>query len=372
MIGAIIGDICGSVYEFNPVKSSDFELMADGVTYTDDTVLSVAVADAVLYDKPFAKTIKEYAKRYPDMSYGHRFRKWVNSESLEPYNSFGNGSAMRVAAIGFYYNDEESVLEAARKSAEVTHNHPEGIKGAQAIALGIFLAREAYSKKRIKEELESHFGYNLSRSVEMVAANYGFNETCQGSVPEAIIAFLDSKDFESAIRNAIMLKGDADTQACMAGALAQAYYGDIPIYMKEKMYKLLPQDLHRVVKAFIRRPEKFTKAELWHRRSIGNLKYFLLRVEQYKEHGGDELKREILSHWISILPVRISYLSHSDLNEESRQSLIDSTNLRWINMWIKKWITKKKVSKPTDRELLEYYDIGKDLIEEWSNKKAKN
>ena len=371
MVGAIIGDICGSIYEFNPVKSNDFRLMDGDVKFTDDSVLSIAVADAILHSKPFSETIKEYAKRYPNMSYGHRFRQWVNSESREPYNSFGNGSAMRVAAIGFYYNDEESTLIAARQSAEVTHNHPEGIKGAQAIALGIFLARQGKTKEDIKKEIELRFNYDLNRSFKMVAAHYGFNETCQGSVPEAIIAFLDSTDFESAIRNAIMLKGDADTQACMAGALAEAYYGIIPNYMKEKMYELLPIDLHIIVKEFKSRSKKYTKDERQHNNEIKKIKHFMTLIEAYKTNKDNKSKREILLYWVSMLPGHYSYgRLPSTFSKEKKLAFRDHIDLRRIQSWTQKAMDENKANKyAISQLLLSCYALSQDLIEEWNNLK---
>lgn len=250
MLGAIIGDICGSIYEFYPIEVKDFSLMKYGVDYTDDSVLTIAVADAILYNKDFAVTIKRYAKKYQGRGYGGRFHSWIYSESLEPYNSYGNGSAMRVSAVGFYYDTIEEVLEKAKQSAEVTHNHWEGIKGAQAIALAIFLARTNHTKEEIKNKIQTRFNYDLNRTLDEIERNYHFNETCQGSVPEAITAFLESTNFESAIKNAIWLKGDADTQACMAGAIAEAYYKEIPQYLKDKAFEKIPNEFKEIIDEF--------------------------------------------------------------------------------------------------------------------------
>jgi ADP-ribosylglycohydrolase len=250
MLGAIIGDICGSIYEFDPIEVREFSLMKYGVDFTDDSVLTVAVADAILYNKDFAITIKRYAQTYPGRGYGGRFYDWIDSESLEPYGSYGNGSAMRVSAVGFYYDTVDEVLEKAKQSAEVTHNHKEGIKGAQAVALAIFLARTNHTKEEIKNEIETRFNYDLSRTLEEIEKNYSFNETCQGSVPEAIMAFLESTDFESAIKNAIWLKGDADTQACMAGAIAEAFYKEIPQYLKDKAFEIIPKEFKKIIDEF--------------------------------------------------------------------------------------------------------------------------
>ena len=250
MLGAIIGDICGSIYEFDCVKVDEFDLMTDGVNFTDDTVLTIAVADAVINNKDFGKTIKKYALDYPKRGYGFKFNKWIHSNTLKPYGSYGNGSAMRVSSIGFYCNSIDKVLEKAKQSAEVTHNHYEGIIGAQAVALSIFLARNNYTKTEIKIEIQNRFGYNLNRTIQDISKNYRFDETCQGSVPEAIIAFLESTDFESAIKNAILIKGDADTQACIAGAIAEAYYKKIPKYLKDKAYAIIPQDFQMIIDRF--------------------------------------------------------------------------------------------------------------------------
>ena len=250
MLGAIFGDICGSVYEFHPVENYQFPLLTDKSQFTDDTVLTLAIADALLNKKDIAKTLKAYAREHVFKGYGLRFNDWVWDEKSEPYWSFGNGSAMRVSSVGFLYDSIEDVLENAQKSAEVTHNHTEGIKGAQATALAIFLARQHASKDEIKHEIETRFGYNLSKTLAEIEKNYRFNETCQGSVPEAIIAFLESEDYETAIRNAIWLKGDADTQACIAGGIAEAFYGDIPESFKEKIYTSLPQKMLEIIEQF--------------------------------------------------------------------------------------------------------------------------
>jgi ADP-ribosylglycohydrolase len=250
MLGAIIGDICGSVYEFASVDSYDFPLITDNSQYTDDTVLTIAVADSIIHNHDFAIDIKRYARNYPGKGYGRKFNDWIYSELYTPYFSYGNGSAMRVSPVGFYYNNIDMVMEKAKESAEVTHNHWEGIKGAQATALAIYMARNNHSKEEIKEEIESRFNYDLNRTLVEIERNYYFNETCQGSVPEAIIAFLESEDYESAIRNAIWLKGDADTQACIAGGIAEAFYGEIPDYLIDKAFEVLPKEFLKILYKF--------------------------------------------------------------------------------------------------------------------------
>lgn len=242
MLGAIIGDIAGSVYEFYPVERTDFPLFTPQSKFTDDTVLTIAVADAFIHNKDMAKTIQNYAREYEGRGYGGKFFSWIYDENPEPYGSYGNGSAMRVSSAGWLGNDINEVLELAYKSAAVTHNHVEGIKGAQAVALAIFLARKGSSKYAIQDEISERFNYDLSRSLSEIEKDYAFNETCQQSVPEAITAFLYSDDYESAIRNAIWLKGDADTQASIAGSIAEAFYKEIPQELKNKAYELLPKE----------------------------------------------------------------------------------------------------------------------------------
>lgn len=250
MIGSIAGDIIGSAYEWNPVKTKDFQLFSDKSNFTDDSVLTIATADAILHNRSYSDVYKEYTRKFPGRGYGEKFIKWANGDSSEPYNSFGNGSAMRVSPIGFLFNDIDKVLEEAKKSAEVTHNHPEGIKGAQATALAIFLARIGKDKDFIKSEIENRFDYDLDRKLEYIRPDYKFNVSCQGSVPESIICFLESNSFEDAIRNAISLGGDADTMACIAGGIAEAYYKEIPKYISDEVHKKLDSELLNVLNKY--------------------------------------------------------------------------------------------------------------------------
>jgi ADP-ribosylglycohydrolase len=250
MIGAIAGDIIGSVYESHCLKTTEFAIFTTHSTFTDDTVLTVAVADCILNGKDYASTFKQYARKYPYAGFGGMFFKWVKSNSLEPYNSFGNGSAMRVSPVGFAFDTMEEVLAEAKRSAEVTHNHPEGIKGAQAVAATIFLAREKESKSKIKEFIEKNFGYNLSQTLAEIRPHYYFDETCEGSVPQAIISFLESDSYEDAVRKAISLGGDSDTLGCMTGGIAQAYYKTIPDYIIKEVKNRLDHELLKVVEQF--------------------------------------------------------------------------------------------------------------------------
>lgn len=250
MLGAIAGDIIGSVYEWNRIKTTDFPLFSEGCSFTDDTVLTVAVADAILQHTPYEISLKEYAREYPTSGYGGMFRHWMMSESYAPYNSFGNGSAMRVSPVGFAFDTLEEVLHQAEKSAEVTHNHPEGIKGAQAVAAAVFLARTGSSKDEMKAYIENTFSYDLSRALADIRPGYAFDVSCQGSVPESIIAFLESDGFESTIRLAVSLGGDSDTLACMAGGIAQAFYKEIPGDIIKNVKGHMDNELWSVVEKF--------------------------------------------------------------------------------------------------------------------------
>ena len=243
MLGAIAGDILGSIHEFHPIKTKNFDLLNSECVFTDDTVMTVAVADSLMNKIPYVESLQMWGRKYPRAGYGGWFSKWIDSDFPRPYNSFGNGSAMRCSSVGWLFEDEGSVLEEAKKSAEVTHNHPEGIKGAQAVALGVMLCRQGSTKLEIQEKLEDLFDYDLSQTMEQVKFNYSFDVTCQGSVPQAITAFLESEDFEDAIKNAISLGGDADTQACIAGALAEAFYMKIPDQIKEFVLTRITPDI---------------------------------------------------------------------------------------------------------------------------------
>lgn len=258
LIGAIAGDIIGSVYEWHNVKTQDFELFKPTCRFTDDTVLTIAIADALLQSngnreetrRLYAEKLKEYGNNYPNAGYGGKFKKWLESDSLDPYYSFGNGSAMRVSPIGFAFDDLDIVLEEAKKSAEVTHNHPEGIKGAQATANVIYLARKGESKNTIKKYIEDHYNYHLDFTLDEIRPNYSFDATCQGSVPQAIIAFLESSDYEDAIRKAISIGGDSDTIACITGGIAQAYYKKIPDTILSNVLSILDTAMISVIQEF--------------------------------------------------------------------------------------------------------------------------
>ena len=252
ILGAIIGDIAGSRFEFRNVKSKDIKLLTAADDFTDDTVMTIAVADWLMSGASLPNIMRDWATEYPNRGYGGMFYEWLfplDESEMGPYNSFGNGAGMRVSPCGYIARTLDEALDLAKQSAEVTHNHAEGIKGAQAIAAAIYLARQHKPKEQIRQYIEQTFGYDLQRTCDDIRPTYEFDVTCQGSCPEAIIAFLDSTDYESAIRLAISLGGDSDTIACMTGGIAAAYYG-IPDWMIEKAVKYLPNDMIEIINRF--------------------------------------------------------------------------------------------------------------------------
>ena len=257
LIGAVIGDIAGSIYEFNPHKSKDINLQNKDMEYTDDTIMTIAVADWILNDKKLTKKglvtrMQQWGRKYPNPmgAYGGMFSQWLLSNNPKPYNSWGNGAAMRVAAVGFAFSSLEETLKVAKKSAEVTHNHPEGIKGAQATAAAIFMARTGYTKEEIRRYISENYGYDMNRTCDDIRPTYSFDGSCQGTVPESIIAFLDSKDYEDAIRLCISLGGDADTMGAITGAIAGAYYHQMPYDLYEFAMNKLPDNIKGIIKLF--------------------------------------------------------------------------------------------------------------------------
>lgn len=247
MIGAIIGDIVGSRFEFNNHRSTEFEFFHPNCDFTDDTVMTVAVADAIMSGRPFGETMHEYGNRYVNRGYGGRFFQWLNADDYRPYNSFGNGSAMRVSPCAFLAKgNREKALTWASASAVCTHNHPEGVKGALAITDLILMASERRSKDEIRKMAEDLYGYDMDFTIDEIRPYYRFNETCQKTVPQAIECFIESHDFESAIRIAISLGGDSDTIANITGGIAEAYYG-VPEEMVSEARKMLPPEMCKVI-----------------------------------------------------------------------------------------------------------------------------
>ncbi len=250
MLGAMIGDIVGSVYEWHNIKTTDFVLFRSDSTFTDDTVLTVATAQALMTDGDYTAAYQGFARRYPGRGYGGNFSRWIWADDPRPYNSWGNGSAMRVSPVGFAFDTADEVLAEAERSAAVTHNHPEGIKGAQATALAILLARQGVSQAEIREEIAGRFNYDLNRKLDDIRPSYAFDVSCQGSVPEAIIAFLESESYEDAIRKAISLGGDSDTIACITGGIAEAYYGGVPEEIAVEGRARLPGEFVQILEDF--------------------------------------------------------------------------------------------------------------------------
>ena len=257
MYGAILGDIIGSPYEFDQgSKTKDFPLFSRHSEFTDDTVMTIAVADALLSIQPemeddairqrIVGKMQQYGHLYPHAGYGARFCQWLRERHPQPYNSWGNGSAMRVSSVGWLYHDLQTVRRMARLSADVTHNHPEGIKGAEAIASAIFLARTGSNKAEIKAYMEENFQYGFSRTCDEIRPGYYHVESCQETVPEAITAFLEGHSFEDVIRTAVSLGGDCDTLTCIAGSIAEAFYG-VPEELRLQCRKRLPEDLLEVL-----------------------------------------------------------------------------------------------------------------------------
>lgn len=261
MLGAIIGDIVGSVYEFDNILTKDFPLFSENSTFTDDSVMTIALANNLLLTedkldpKMLTKFYQLYGRSYPNRGYGGNFLLWLYDKDPEPYNSFGNGSAMRVSPVAYVGKTLDEVNELAKQSAVVSHNHPEGIKGAQAIASSIFLAKEGKSKEEIKNYIiENFYPYDFGGNftIDKIKPEYGFYESCQESVPQAIEAFLEGKDFEDVIRIAISLGGDSDTIAAMAGSIAEAYYG-IPKEIEKQALSTLDLPLRVIVEEFRRK-----------------------------------------------------------------------------------------------------------------------
>lgn len=249
MIGAIIGDIVGSRFEFDNHLSTEFVLFHPDCDFTDDTVMTVAVADAIMSGRPFGEVLHEYGRKYPVRGYGGRFHSWLYNEQPKPYDSFGNGSAMRVSPCAFLAKgNREQALTWATASAVCTHNHPEGVKGAMVITDCILMAQDHRPKDELKSLAEHLYGYDMNFTIDEIRPTFSFDETCQGTVPQAIECFLESHDFESAIRIAISLGGDSDTIANITGGIAEAYYG-VPEDMAIKALSMLSEEMQGVVKA---------------------------------------------------------------------------------------------------------------------------
>lgn len=261
MYGAIIGDIVGSPFEFDRGdKTKNFDLFSPGCGFTDDTIMTIAVGEALMrvghyarekrIEKAVIASMQDWGKKYPNAGYGTNFMYWLREQNPEPYGSYGNGSAMRVSSVGWIYNSLKRTRAVARVTARVSHNHPEGIKGAEATASAIYMARNGYSKEAIKEYIEKEFYYNLNRRLDEIRPSYHHVESCQKTVPEAMIAFLESTDFEDAIRNAVSLGGDTDTLGAITGSIAEAFYGIPDVLIEECRKRIYEDDMRDVLNKF--------------------------------------------------------------------------------------------------------------------------
>jgi len=250
MLGAIIGDIVGSRFEFNNHKSTDFELFSADCHFTDDTICTLAVADALLNNLSFKQSLHSWCRKYIDGGYGRNFMLWVKSDNPKPYNSFGNGAAMRVSPCAWFSQNKDEILAAARQSAICSHNHPEGVRGAMCIAHCIYLARFNPPKRAIYDLATKDYGYNLDVNCDDIRRTNKFNETCQVTVPQAITCFLESSNFEDAIRLAISIGGDSDTIAAITGSIAESYYAEIPSAITQKALSYLPNEMVDLIKDF--------------------------------------------------------------------------------------------------------------------------
>ena len=295
MIGAIIGDMVGSPYEFdwNNIKTKDFPLFSPESHFTDDTVMTIAIAQAVLDTEDtsndealrgsFVRSMQALGNAYPNAGYGGRFRHWLREKAPQPYGSYGNGSAMRVSSVAWLFGTLDEVRRAARLSAEVTHNHPEGIKGAEATAAAIFLARTGHSKAEIKDYIVSEFGYDLSRTCDEIRPTYRHVESCQGTVPEAITAFLEGESFEDVLRTAVSLGGDCDTLTAIAGSIAEGFYG-VPEELQEEMNRRLPADLREILQRYV---DAVCQPEPFHDATLDGNEAIEQAIRQFKAEGTD-------------------------------------------------------------------------------------
>ena len=296
MIGAILGDMIGAPYEFDRGdKTKDFPLFSIVSGFTDDSVMTIAVAEALMdsmgktddeIKAALTASMRKWGKRYPNAGYGGMFRHWLRDADPEPYGSFGNGSAMRVSSAGWLYDTMEETCHMARLTAEVTHNHPEGIKGAEAVAAAIFMARNGSSKPEIKEHIISEFGYDLSHTCDEIRPGYHHTETCQETVPEAITAFLEGQGFEDVIRTAVSLGGDCDTLACIAGSMAEAFYG-VPEKMAEECRRRLPEDMLKVLERFDETAAGCGETE-YHDMFLDGNELIKDAINKYHLHSADE------------------------------------------------------------------------------------
>jgi ADP-ribosylglycohydrolase len=250
MLGAIAGDVIGSVHEATATKTKHFPLFTDESSFTDDTVLTAAVAEVLMSGGSYVRAFHKYYDNYPDAGYGQQFRSWAELRKKKPYNSWGNGAAMRVSPVAHAFDSLDEVLAEAERCTNVTHNHPEGVRGAKAVAAAVFLARQQTDKQSIQTYIERTSGYRLDQPLKSIRRIFLFDVSCEGTVPPAIRSFLESTDYEDAVRNAISLGGDADTLGCIAGAIAEPFYGGVPIEIETEVFNRLDEQLREVVSSF--------------------------------------------------------------------------------------------------------------------------
>ena len=342
MLGAIIGDTVGSTYEFYNIKTTNFPIFSEDSAFTDDSVMTIAVAEWLLNDparsqQGLEQSLVKWGQKYPHAGYGSSFSRWLfhpeflctyrnrstvegmPTEGRHPYNSYGNGSAMRASACGWLAHSLDEALDLGKRSAIITHHHPEGVKGAQAVAAAIYLARTGATKEQIRQYIEDTFAYDLSRSCDDIRPDYGFDVSCQGTMPAALAAFLDSHDFESAVRLAVSLGGDSDTVACITGGIAEAFYHDIPAPIIDEMHRRLPDEFWSVINALsaavsLPNTADAPKAQL---QDPFNLNRFLLAQENTYDIACAEMSQGCKrSHWIWYIFPQMIGLGHSDMSRQ--------------------------------------------------------
>ena len=346
MLGAIIGDTVGSIYEGHNIYTTEFLFFVNRSHFTDDSVMTIAVADWLLNDpnrsqEGLEQSLVKWGQKYPHAGYGGGFRRWLFepqnlyayrdqsiddslfSEGRRPYNSYGNGSAMRASACGWLAHSLDEALDLGMRSAIITHNHPEGVKGAQAVATAIYLARTGATKEQIRRYIEDTFAYDLSRSCDEIRPEYYFDSSCQGTMPAALAAFFDSHDFESAVRLAVSLGGDSDTIACITGGIAEAFYHDIPAPIIDEMHRRLPDEFWSVINAlYAATPTDTAYIDPKPIQDPFNLNRFLLAQEDTYPMALAEMSQgSKRNHWIWYIFPQVAGLGHSDM---SRQYAIHS------------------------------------------------
>ena len=379
MYGALLGDYIGSPYEFDMGdKTKDFTMFNDACEFTDDSVMTLAVAEAMMdsMGKPdkavkaaLVRSMQDWGRFFPNAGYGGRFACWLLDEEPKPYGSYGNGSAMRVSSVGWLFDSLEETRKYARFSAEVTHNHPEGIKGAEATAAAIYLARTGHSKEEIRDYIVSEFDYDLSRTCDEIRPKYRHVESCQGTVPEAVTAFLEGEDFEDVIRTAVSLGGDCDTLTCIAGSMAEAFYG-VPEEMKEKCRAELPESMRKELERFEERTKKAQEAAERARAERdknagapgGPEDPFLAGNEMIEamiaQYHADSSKRT-LTAVLEAIRIRMRWGGHFLFPVKKAKAVADGYDFRTIlhqeKLWIAAFTSQEERGKGPASEVISYF-----------------